>query len=95
MTDEQIEEQLNNIPGWQLHTNGKMIYRDFALKNFMAAVDMVNRIAKIAEDQNHHPDLHLTGYRKLRVELTTHDAGGLSGNDFIQAAKINDLAKET
>jgi len=53
-----------------------------------------DRIAKVAQKENHHPDLHLTGYRKLRVELSTHAIGGLSENDFILAARIERLPKK-
>jgi 4a-hydroxytetrahydrobiopterin dehydratase len=50
----------------------------------------INKIGEIAESEGHHPDLHLTGYRNLRVDLTTHAIGGLSENDFIVAAKIDE-----
>jgi pterin-4a-carbinolamine dehydratase len=85
---------LKNIPGWHLITDGKMIYREFIIQDFKAAIDLINRIGEIAEDANHHPNIHLTDYRKLRVELTTHDVGGLSQEDFIEAGKINDLPVE-
>jgi 4a-hydroxytetrahydrobiopterin dehydratase len=52
-------------------------------------MELLNKIAEIAESEQHHPDLHLTGYRHVRVELTTHAIGGLSENDFILAAKID------
>ena len=64
------------------------------MKDFMSAINLIKGIAKIAENARHHPDVHLTDYRKLRVELTTHDVGGLSENDFIVAGKINDLPVE-
>jgi 4a-hydroxytetrahydrobiopterin dehydratase len=51
----------------------------------------LNRVAEIAEDEQHHPDLHLTGYRHVRIEITTHAIGGLSENDFILAAKIDEI----
>jgi 4a-hydroxytetrahydrobiopterin dehydratase len=57
----------------------------------MAGMDFFNRIAEVAEDDNHHPDLHLEGYRNVRIELWTHAIGGLSENDFILAAKIDQL----
>ena len=68
-----------------------MIYREFILHDFMAAVDQIDRIAIIAEDEKHHPDIHLTQYRNLRIALTTHDVGGLSQKDFTVALKIKDL----
>ncbi len=88
---DQIQQHLKSLNQWRLDPSGKVIFREYVLKNFMAGVDLINRIAKIAEAENHHPNLHLTGYRKLRVELSTHALGGLTDNDFILAAKIDEL----
>ncbi len=79
---------------WQLTADAKGIWREYTTKNFMAAVRFINKIADVAEADNHHPDIHLTGYRKLRIDLSTHAIGGLSENDFIVAAKINGLSVE-
>ena len=84
-------ESLKDLDGWQLTDDHKMIYREFILQDFMAAVDLIDRIALIAEDEKHHPDIHLTQCRNLRVALTTHDVGGLSQKDFTVALKIKDL----
>jgi 4a-hydroxytetrahydrobiopterin dehydratase len=54
-------------------------------------MELLNRVAEIAESEQHHPDLHLTGYRNVRIELTTHAIGGLSENDFILAAKVDQV----
>ena len=86
----EAKEYLKKTPGWQLSEEGNVIYREFTMKNFMAAINFINKIANIAESENHHPDFHITRYRKLRVELSTHAIGGLSENDFILAAKINE-----
>ncbi len=91
---EKAESYLQDTPNWRLDPSGKAITRELVMKNFMAAVRLIQRIAEIAEAENHHPDLHLTGYRKLRIELSTHAIGGLSENDFILAAKINQLPTE-
>ena len=90
----QEKDLLKSIPYWKLDKSGTMIYREFLMKNFVAAVDLINRITKIAQEQDHHPDIHLTGYRNLRVELSTHEAGGLSEKDFIEAGKIDKLPAE-
>lgn len=88
--DRQQAEQLGTaIPKWELAQNSDAISRKVVCKHFMQAVEMLNQIAEIAEAEQHHPDLHLTGYRKLRIEITTHAIGGLSENDFILAAKID------
>ena len=92
LTIPEARERLKAVPGWQLQEAGPMLWREYKLKNFMAAVDFINRIATIAEELDHHPDLHLTGYRNLRVELFTHSLKGLSEKDFQEALRINGLA---
>ena len=94
LSKDRAAEYLEKTPNWVIDTNGKLISRDLVMKNFMAALRLINKVAEIAEAENHHPDIHLTGYRKLRIELTTHALGGLSENDFIVAAKINELPLE-
>jgi 4a-hydroxytetrahydrobiopterin dehydratase len=86
-----IDEQLNQLDGWQLTPDGKRIRKDWRLKNFMQAIRFFNRIAEVAESEGHHPDLHLEGYRNVWIEIWTHAIGGLSENDFILAAKIDAL----
>ncbi|HBR15885.1 MAG TPA: pterin-4-alpha-carbinolamine dehydratase [Candidatus Omnitrophica bacterium] len=85
---------LKNVPGWQMDEEGKVIRREYPMKDFKTAINFMSKVAVIAESENHHPDLHLTGYRKLKIELSTHALGGLSQNDFIIAAKINALPVE-
>ena len=82
---------VKKLDGWQLSKN--TLDRDYVMKDFMAAIQLIGRIAKIAEKENHHPDLFLSSYRKLKVSLSTHSIGGLSENDFILAAKIDRLPK--
>jgi 4a-hydroxytetrahydrobiopterin dehydratase len=88
---EETEKLLANLPGWRLSGDGKRIRREWVAKNFMAAMDFFNDVAKLAEDEGHHPDLHLVGYRNVAIELWTHAIHGLSENDFITAAKIDEL----
>jgi 4a-hydroxytetrahydrobiopterin dehydratase len=83
--------QLENLDGWQLTDDGNRIRKHWVAKNFMAGLDFFNRVGQLAEAEGHHPDLHLEGYRKLTIELSTHAIGGLSENDFILAAKIDRL----
>ncbi len=90
----QISEYLKTVPQWKLLPNGKAIYREYLMKNFMAAIRFINEVAKLAEEENHHPDIQLTGYRKLKIELSTHALGGLTENDFIEAAKIDRIPAE-
>lgn len=88
---EAAESYLATTPKWQLDDDSKSIERKVGCKNFVEAMRLLNQIADLAEEENHHPDLHLTGYRNLRILLTTHAIGGLSENDFIVAAKIDEL----
>lgn len=86
--------QLKNLSGWRLSDDGKRIRKEWVVKNFMAGMKFFDRCAEVAEQDGHHPDLHLEGYRNVAVELWTHAIGGLSENDFILAAKIDRLPIE-
>jgi 4a-hydroxytetrahydrobiopterin dehydratase len=85
------EEQLAHVAGWSLVEDGRRIRREWTVRNFMAAIEYFTKVAALAEAEGHHPDLHLTGYRQVAIELWTHAIGGLSENDFILAAKINQV----
>ena len=84
-------EQLRKLQGWRLVREGQRIRKEWVVKNFMAGMDFFNRVATVAEAEGHHPDIHLEGYRNVAIELWTHAIGGLSENDFILAAKIDNL----
>lgn len=90
-----VKQYLSSLEGWQLAADGKSIWKEFRMKNFKAAIQLIGQVADLAEQEGHHPDLHLTAYRKLRIELATHAIGGLSENDFILAAKIEQLPSAT
>lgn len=85
---------LKSLKDWYLSSDARMISADYLMKDFLSAVDLIRRISTIAEKEDHHPDIHLTGYRRLRIDLSTHAIGGLSENDFILAAKITKLPKK-
>lgn len=91
---DQAAEFLTDTPGWRMNEAGRGIFREYTMKNFTTAVSAIQKIAEVAERENHHPDIHLTGYRNLRIDLSTHAIGGLSENDFIVAAKLNELPFE-
>ena len=78
-------------PEWETVDNGKL-RRLFAWNSFKEATFFFNAIAYLAEQENHHPDVTVS-YKRVTVELTTHDVGGLSLNDFIVAAKIDKLVE--
>ena len=80
-----------SVVGWVIDADTRQISRAWTVKNFMAGIDFFNKVAALAEDEGHHPDLHLEGYRNMWIEIWTHAIGGLSENDFILAAKIDKL----
>ena len=90
ITPDEAATMLASVPGWELAAEGKRLRRAWVVKNFAAGMDFFARVAALAESEGHHPDLHLEGYRHVVVEVWTHAIGGLSENDFILAAKINE-----
>lgn len=89
LNETEIAGLLSEVPGWTLRDDKAAIGRKINAGTFAKAIGIVEKVASLAEQEQHHPDLHLTGYRHLAVVLTTHAIGGLSENDFILAAKIN------
>ncbi len=90
-TPAQAEHQLGLLDGWRLTQDGQRIRKDWTVRNFLAGIEFFQKVAELAESEGHHPDLHLEGYRHVWIELWTHAVGGLSENDFILAAKIDQL----
>ena len=84
------EDMLKEIKGWSLSADAKKISKEFTFKNFLEAMHFANTVAQVAEAERHHPDLHI-GWGKVVVETSTHSIGGLSENDFILAAKIDQV----
>src|SRR5690242_2062446 len=91
----EVEEMLRLVEGWTLGDDVGSISREWRLEDFVSAIGLIDRVAALAETEDHHPDIRLWAYRNLRVDLTTHDSGGLTLNDFIMAAKIDRLATTT
>jgi 4a-hydroxytetrahydrobiopterin dehydratase len=92
---EESKDQLKKLSGWELTHEGKRIRKKWTVKNFVAGMKFFQSVADLAEREQHHPDLHLEGYRNVWIEIWTHAIGGLSENDFILAAKIDELPVET
>jgi 4a-hydroxytetrahydrobiopterin dehydratase len=84
----EAEDYLTQVVGWTMSEDAKHIAKEFKFADFIGSVNFVNLVADIAEEEGHHPDIHIF-YNKVRLELWTHAIGGLSENDFILAAKIN------
>ncbi len=87
---EGVASYMKYAPGWAASPDSKKITREFTLKDFKEAMAFVNKVADIAESEGHHPDIYIF-YNTIKFELSTHAVGGLSENDFILAAKINQL----
>lgn len=81
---------LTAVPTFALRDDARAITRRFVFPSFKRAIAFINRMADLAESEGHHPDFAVH-YQKIDVELSTHDVGGLSRNDFILAAKLNQL----
>lgn len=90
LTRELAEPQLKDIPGWTLSDDAKSISREFTFKDFPEALAFINKVGALAESEGHHPDIHWW-WNKVKLELSTHAINGLSSNDFILSAKINQL----
>lgn len=89
-TAAEIAERMPQLQsGWSV-VDGKKIQRNFEFKDFRAAIVFVNTLADIAEENGHHPDIHVF-YNKVLIELWTHAIGGLSINDFIIAANADKI----
>jgi 4a-hydroxytetrahydrobiopterin dehydratase len=91
-TDEEIREWRQQIPDWKLieEDGEEKLQRQFSFRNFREALDFTNRVGELAESENHHPAL-LTEYGKVNVIWWTHKIGGLHRNDFICAARTDEL----
>ncbi|MDO8752149.1 MAG: 4a-hydroxytetrahydrobiopterin dehydratase [Candidatus Wolfebacteria bacterium] len=87
---ELLQKYLGQVDGWEL-IHGTKIKKEFSFKNFKEALVFVNKVGEVAEEEGHHPDIHLVSYKNVVIELWTHAIGGLSENDFIVAAKIEKL----
>jgi len=88
----QITQLMPEVSGWSLEK--KKIARSFKFEDFKTALWFVNEVGQLAEQENHHPDIQLS-WGKVVLELSTHSADGLTENDFIMAAKIDQLAAKS
>lgn len=86
----EAEVLLKQIPEWQLNDSATEVERTFVFPDFKTAMGFADKVGAIAEEEGHHPDLHIS-WGKVRIELSTHAVKGLSENDFILAAKVDAL----
>ncbi len=87
-TEVENKKKLETIPNWIIKEN--QLIREFIFSDFEQAIHFVNKTAQLAQSENHHPDIFIS-YNKVKLSLTTHQAGGLTTKDFSLANKIDQL----
>ncbi len=92
LTKQDAQNYLSLFPGWELQENGVWIHRTYKLGNFKEALDFIQLVGDLAEEEGHHPDLSF-GWGYATVSLQTKKIKGLDENDFIMAAKTNEIAE--
>ena len=90
LTADEADDLLRKLQGWT--REGDQIRKEMKFKDFVSAMAFLNEVARIAEEEGHHPDFALHSWNNVDFTLSTHAIGGLSRNDFIVAAKIDALA---
>jgi 4a-hydroxytetrahydrobiopterin dehydratase len=90
LDSEALSDLMAKVPHWKISAHGIEIFRHFTFPSYLAGLDFVTAVARMADAEDHHPDIEL-GYKKANVRFATHSIGGLSMNDFICAAKTDQL----
>ena len=94
LSEERENYYLKQVKGWNLIQEGiHRIQKEFYFKNFKESMKFVNQVAKLAEEEGHHPDIHIY-YDTVNLEIHTHAIKGLHTNDFILAAKIDTIKQQ-
>lgn len=88
LTRDQFSVYLEQLPDWQV-IDDKKIEKEFQFKDFPQALDFVNKVGAVAEEEGHHPDIFVHDWNKVKISLWTHAIGGLSINDFVVASKVD------
>jgi 4a-hydroxytetrahydrobiopterin dehydratase len=88
LNDDEIDTRLKRL-AWE--RQGDEIVREWRFEDFVEAIRFVNRVAEAAEEANHHPDIFVHGWNKVRLSLTNHSAGGLTETDFEMATRFDEL----
>lgn len=92
LTREEIDKYLKEVNSdWKAEKNPDKLVREFEFDDFKEAISFVNKVADLAEEEGHHPNIYVHSYKKVRIESWTHKIGGLHENDFILASKIDKL----
>lgn len=90
LSDLEIQRALGGLPGWA--RRGENLTKTFAFERFADGIAFVGRVAKAADDMNHHPDIDVR-YTKITMALSTHDAGGITSSDLQLADRIEALSR--
>jgi 4a-hydroxytetrahydrobiopterin dehydratase len=90
LSEREVRRMLKELGGWRLA--GRRIVRVVRYEGFMQGVELLNEVAKLAEEMDHHPDVTVS-YGRMRISLTTHDAGGLTELDFKLASRIEEVLR--
>lgn len=93
LISEELKTRMAALAGWTLTHGVSRIRRDWTLRNFNEAIAFINAVAEAAEQEQHHPDLHLEGYRRVWIEIFTHSVGSLTESDFRLAATIDKIGQ--
>jgi 4a-hydroxytetrahydrobiopterin dehydratase len=93
LSPQEAERFLAETPDWSLLDDAKRIKRTFKVRDFASAMELARKVGELAEREGHHPDITF-GWGYCRVEFQTHKIDGLHENDFIMAAKVNELAAQ-
>jgi 4a-hydroxytetrahydrobiopterin dehydratase len=88
LKDEEVDQSIAALEYWK--RNGKTIEREYKFDDFLQALRFVNRVAEVAEEANHHPNIHIN-YNRVMLGLTSHDSGGVTARDIQLAVRINKL----
>ena len=89
---EDIEKNLRQVEGWNLV--GNAIEKNYTFHNFKQAVEFINKVADLAEEENHHPDILLWSWNNVKITLTTHSVKRPSSKDFVLASRIDQIKPE-
>jgi len=89
LTKDELAKNLSSLSGWM--QEGKQIAKQFQFKDFAKALEFVNKVGEKAEEMNHHPDIFIHSWNKVRITISTHSEGGITVKDFQLAKKIEEL----
>lgn len=91
LNEDEIKNKIKNFSGWSFLNN--QIEKEYKLNDFKSALDFVNKLGDEAEKMNHHPDIFIHSYNKVKIAVSTHSEGGVTEKDFWLAQKIESISK--